>query len=164
MTPRPRRAQFALNDDGDDDSEREETRASRPVPVIVVQDAQTPPSRDTPRLGEEEKHVGFAPAALVDGQDESVKGRDEEGLTYPPSSPPKKDEKTGFESSKFKESDPDTPKTLKNRLPPLPSALAWITPHLNWKGFRPVVRASVAAWCGLILSAFSLPALPLSPY
>ncbi|KAK4050247.1 hypothetical protein OIV83_003568 [Microbotryomycetes sp. JL201] len=34
---------------------------------------------------------------------------------------------------------------------PLPRWLAWIPPHLNWKGIRPVVRASIAAWCGLLL-------------
>ncbi|KAM0786302.1 hypothetical protein ACM66B_001780 [Microbotryomycetes sp. NB124-2] len=34
---------------------------------------------------------------------------------------------------------------------PLPAWLAWIPPRLNWKGFRPVVRASIAAWCGLLL-------------
>lgn len=40
---------------------------------------------------------------------------------------------------------------LKRRLPPLPPQLAWVTPHLNWKGLRPVLRSSVAAWCGMLL-------------
>ncbi|KAK4049887.1 hypothetical protein OIO90_005276 [Microbotryomycetes sp. JL221] len=37
---------------------------------------------------------------------------------------------------------------------PLPSWLAWIPPHLNWKGLRPVVRSSIAAWCGVLLVLF----------
>lgn len=37
------------------------------------------------------------------------------------------------------------------RLPPVPAFLAWAPPHNNWKGWRPVIRATVAAWCGLLL-------------
>lgn len=33
----------------------------------------------------------------------------------------------------------------------VPLFLAWIPPHLNFKGMRPVIRSSVAAWIGLIL-------------
>lgn len=33
----------------------------------------------------------------------------------------------------------------------LPFFLAWIPPHFNWKGARPVIRSTVAAWCGLVL-------------
>ncbi|GAA6020046.1 hypothetical protein JCM10207_006768 [Rhodosporidiobolus poonsookiae] len=39
----------------------------------------------------------------------------------------------------------------KSHLPPLPGFMEWIPPHMNWKGWRPVIRSSVAAWCGLIL-------------
>ncbi|GAA5991944.1 hypothetical protein JCM11641_001599 [Rhodosporidiobolus odoratus] len=79
------------------------------------------------------------------------KGIAKEGheVTYPPSSP--RDGGKGFDADRFKEEDQDTPKTLKDRLPPLPSWMEWIPPHLNWKGLRPVIRASVAAWCGLLL-------------
>jgi hypothetical protein len=38
-----------------------------------------------------------------------------------------------------------SPSLLHKILPPLLSS------KLNWKGIRPVLRASVAAWCGLIL-------------
>lgn len=143
-----RRPQFIFDDDEGDDSERDESRA---VPAIVVQDAQTPPLESAPDLDEEERHVGWAPG--TEGKVEDEQGQETEG-TYPPS--PKKEEKSGFDSTKFDEEGVDeTPKTLKDRLPPLPSALAWIPPHLNWKGLRPVLRASLAAWCGLILSVFS---------
>lgn len=33
----------------------------------------------------------------------------------------------------------------------IPPQLAWLAPHLNWKGMRPVLRSSVAAWCGMLL-------------
>ncbi|BGP41609.1 hypothetical protein JCM10449v2_005600 [Rhodotorula kratochvilovae] len=58
---------------------------------------------------------------------------------------------TGFDRPEFAEPTETTPPALKRGLPPLPGFLAWAKPHLNWKGLRPVVRASLASWCGLVL-------------
>lgn len=74
--------------------------------------------------------------------------------TAPPSAKTEGEGK-GFDRPEFAQPEETTPPALKRRLPPLPGFLAWIKPHLNWKGMRPVVRASVASWCGLLLSAFS---------
>lgn len=57
----------------------------------------------------------------------------------------------GFDRPEFADEPETTPPTAR-RLPPLPGFLAWIKPHMNWKGWRPVIRASIAAWCGLLLS------------
>lgn len=47
------------------------------------------------------------------------------------------------------DADDNKPPAKKPRT--VPSFLAFIPPHLNWKGWRPVIRASVSAWCGLLL-------------
>ncbi|GAA6035596.1 hypothetical protein JCM8097_004920 [Rhodosporidiobolus ruineniae] len=162
-TPPSRRPRFTLNDDEDDDSEREHDEPSSPpaVPAIVVEDV--PPRRDP---GEEERHVGFggasvAPTPIVEVPDVHVEGeKREEELqangngkeTYPPSSKEEKSKKKeGFEAANLDEKDPSEKKTWTDRVPFLPGAIAWADPHLNWKGLRPVVRSSVAAWCGLVL-------------
>lgn len=76
--------------------------------------------------------------------------------------PPSKDEVDGkgFDRPEFAQPPETTPPALKRKLPPLPGLLAWVKPHLNWKGFRPVIRASVASWCGLLLSASFSPPHP----
>ncbi|GAA6062092.1 hypothetical protein JCM10212_002342 [Sporobolomyces blumeae] len=33
----------------------------------------------------------------------------------------------------------------------VPESFAWVPSKLNWKGLRPVVRSTVAGWCGLLL-------------
>ncbi|GJN90426.1 hypothetical protein Rhopal_003437-T1 [Rhodotorula paludigena] len=72
--------------------------------------------------------------------------------------PEKKEEKEqdrkkerGFDRPEFADEPETTPPAARRRLPPLPGFLAWIKPHMNWKGWRPVIRASIAAWCGLLL-------------
>ncbi|GAA5958870.1 hypothetical protein JCM10213_009045 [Rhodosporidiobolus nylandii] len=153
------RPQFTL-DDGDEDSEPEEHGHERRVPSIVV-DTPQDTAASVRDLGEEERHVGFAGKKGTPEKREKRKdGAEGEAevevdVTYPPPRAKEKDEKKGFEADKFKETEPeddeDKAKTLWSRLPPLPGYLAWIPPHLNWKGLRPVVRASVSAWCGLLL-------------
>ncbi|GAA5852185.1 hypothetical protein JCM8547_006692 [Rhodosporidiobolus lusitaniae] len=157
MTASSRRPRFTLDDDDNNDSEREPSRQEPVVPAIVVDKA--PSGRDED-LGDEERHVGFArreeevaptptvdEEATADGQGRSAGAKietKEENVDF------FSKEKTPFESSEFKQDDIETPKTLKDRLPPLPEFLAWIPPHLNWKGMRPVIRSSIAAWllCG----------------
>lgn len=74
------------------------------------------------------------------GGDDSESQRKNE--TYPPQSSP------SFE----RPSSPPTPARKSwFHADSLPFFLAWIPPHATWKGMRPVIRASLAAWCGLLL-------------
>ncbi|GAA6054812.1 hypothetical protein NBRC10513_007431 [Rhodotorula toruloides] len=131
-------------------------------------------------LDREERHVGFAkgadtviPRDAVSDQDERVgrgdgfvaqevneDGREREragGLreqSEGTSKEVKKDPAAPFDKPEFAAPAGSTiPVALKRKLPSLPGFLsfAWVKPHLSWKGFRPVVRASVAGWCGLLL-------------
>lgn len=140
-------------------------------------------------LDREERHVGFAkgadtviPRDAVSDQDERVgrgdgfvaqevneDGREREragGLreqSEGTSKEVKKDPAAPFDKPEFAAPAGSTiPVALKRKLPSLPGFLsfAWVKPHLSWKGFRPVVRASVAGWCGLLLSASSSSASP----
>ncbi|GAA5894372.1 hypothetical protein JCM6882_007642 [Rhodosporidiobolus microsporus] len=179
MAASQRKPRFTLSDDDDDDSERErdDQPQSPGVPAIVVDgEKERQPQREAKNLGEEERHVGFggeevAPTPVIhistdadrpsDGAGSgSTNGKSKKTFPPSPSTPPSpkkdketdtKDDKKGFEAENLKEEDTQTTKGIKDRLPPLPEFLAWIPPNLNWKGARPVIRASTAAWCGLLL-------------
>lgn len=82
------------------------------------------------------------------GSDPALREKREHGR-YPPStsrSPTPNQTATTAET----ESAPTRVDRLKKRLLAI-SWLAWIAPHLCWRGWRPVIRASIASWCGLIL-------------
>lgn len=61
--------------------------------------------------------------------------------------PPSSDQHT---KDSYPPSVPPTCVSLLHRLLAI-DELSWITPHLNWKGLRPVVRGSVALWGGFLL-------------
>ncbi|GEM08584.1 brefeldin A sensitivity protein-related, DUF2421 containing protein [Rhodotorula toruloides] len=131
-------------------------------------------------LGREERHVGFAKGAatvipsaiakhqgeragedggfVAQGVDEDVRERERAGQAFEPSNRTSKegerDPAAPFDEPEFVAPAGSTiPVALKRKLPSLPDFLsfAWAKPHLSWKGYRPVVRASVAGWCGLLL-------------
>lgn len=47
--------------------------------------------------------------------------------------------------------DPKKPERTAAPPPWLKDTYSWIRPHLDWKGMRPVLRSSAAAWCSLLL-------------
>lgn len=161
-----RRPRFSLADDTDDEEDvqrpsRNETSPRHPPSIVISGDAgRRSESRD--------RHVGFAPAPVIDetpapGDATPTLEREREGGTDPEKkSPPSSSENSypptgrhAFDKPEFATQPPGPPPAKnqkKSRMPALPGFMAWIPPNLNWKGFRPVVRSSIAAWCGLLLS------------
>ncbi|GAA6054703.1 hypothetical protein JCM3770_000038, partial [Rhodotorula araucariae] len=74
-----------------------------------------------------------------------------EDALYPPHAEKDKRDHAGYDRPEFAPPQEPTPAARKGRMPPLPGFLMWVKPHLNWKGLRPVIRASLASWCGLVL-------------
>ncbi|GAA5893885.1 hypothetical protein JCM5296_004627 [Sporobolomyces johnsonii] len=170
MTTPHRRPRFTLGDE--DDSDHDNHTGNGGVPRIVLQDAQRTAQHEKDANGssrDEERHVGFAAQPVVQGEADglrrtpAIKERESVGFTtrpferasssstYPPSSP---DRRPSHEETPLTK--PSAPPTFASKLesfftPRVPPALAWIPPKLNWKGLRPVVRSSIAAWCGLLL-------------
>lgn len=155
---------FTLAGDSEDElSPIESPVGRRPprAPRILVNDA--PPGENG------RNHVNFAAAPTPDDAfpaqatlgvraDELEKDAQPDKASVPetsePSCPPT--ERIPSDPPHPARDSPPPAKTSKKRrkLPPLPSALAWIPPQLNWKGLRPVIRSSIAAWCGLLLREF----------
>jgi len=163
MTSKPH---FVLDDDNDEDSEVEQQHQR--LPRIVVGEPVAPSSRSSRRgsRDEEERHVGFAvepPKTVREGgwsdrrnEDEPEQERSKEKHTYPPSS-----SSPDRSSSERTRVSPETKTTtkgkgwttkLKGHSPSVPESLAWVPSKLNWKGLRPVIRSTIASWCGLVLS------------
>ncbi|GAA5833075.1 hypothetical protein JCM11251_006506 [Rhodosporidiobolus azoricus] len=181
MHPTSRKPRFTFEDDDEDSERDEGSPRDVPTIVVEEEDqqrerkeAKLEEERHVGFGGEEIVptpviRVPATPAleeTLQGGRSHTTASNDNDKGTYPPSpSAPAPGEpvaqstekekagckKKGFEGDHFKEDDTQTKKSIKARLPPLPEWLAWIPPNLNWKGARPVIRASVAAWCGLLL-------------
>ncbi|GAA5852458.1 hypothetical protein JCM9279_003454 [Rhodotorula babjevae] len=102
--------------------------------------------------GEGARAAGYPPAPRRASSD-TTSHRHGESSDETATAPPHKNEVEGkgFDRPEFAQPPKTTPPALKRKLPPLPGFLAWVKPHLNWKGLRPVIRASVASWCGLLL-------------
>lgn len=165
-----RRPRFRIADDSDDDEDDTGTNfpdeSGPPPPLQSALNGHG--SRDSEG---HERHVGFAAAPVFnDGRDPgpgqaasplAEKDKRDGGADLEKQSPPSSSSKdsyppTGrkaFDGPEFATKSPPEPPSKKSRLPPLPGFMAWIPPNMNWKGFRPVVRSSIAAWCGLLLSA-----------
>lgn len=162
-----RRPRFSLADDTDDDEDvqtrsRNETSPRHPPSIVISGE----PSR---RSESRDRHVGFAAAPIINETPTPEDAapaleREREGGTDPEKkSPPSSSENSypptgrhAFDKPEFATQPPGPPTAAKekkkSRLPALPRFMAWIPRNLNWKGLRPVVRASIAAWCGLLLS------------
>lgn len=166
MTSRDRnKPHFVLDDDNEDDSEVEQSRQTPPRIVVEEPQASNRSSRRGSR-DEEERHVGFAPEAVLGRDDEARREtrnidlqqqeedkQSKENHTYPPSSP---DRPSHASDSSTAASPPPPPSTwsskIKDRSPGIPESLAWVPSKLNWKGLRPVLRSTIASWCGFVLS------------
>ncbi|GAA5902566.1 uncharacterized protein JCM6883_007168 [Sporobolomyces salmoneus] len=166
---RRNKAQFDLDDDHDDDSEVEQLEQR--LPRIIVDEAVSPSNRSSRRgsRDEEERHVGFAADPETgrdnggwtsrhhEGEQELGQSRNsKEKHTYPPSStteepsPTSSNSGTGA-SGKNTSSKKSWSKKLGGHSPSIPESLAWVPSKLNWKGLRPVLRSTIASWCGLVL-------------
>jgi hypothetical protein len=165
-----RRPRFSLADDTDDDEDvqtpsRNETSPRHPPSIVISGEASR-------RSESRDRHVGFAAAPIINetpspGDAAPSLEREREGGTDPEKkSPPSSSENSypptgrhAFDKPEFATQPPGPPpaqkEKKKGRLPALPGFMAWIPRNFNWKGFRPVVRSSIAAWCGLLLSEFS---------
>ncbi|GAA5921957.1 hypothetical protein JCM1841_005015 [Sporobolomyces salmonicolor] len=169
MTAPHRRPRFTLGEE--DDSDHDDRPENGGVPRIRVEDAQRTGQHEKEASNnsrDEERHVGFAAQPVVEGEANGVRRtngtkerengsfstrpfeRAPSSSTYPPSSPDRRPSHAETPPAK-----PSAPPTFASKLEafftPIPPALAWIPPKLNWKGLRPVVRSSIAAWCGLLL-------------
>lgn len=171
MTSNRNKPHFVLDDDNDEDSEAEQSQVR--LPRIVVEEAAVPSSRASRRgsRDEEERHVGFAEdpetgrdgggwrenndADLGLGREEEERGK--ERHTYPPSSTtarPSPTTSNGSNDSTGKRTSKSRPRwteKLKGHSPAIPESLSWVPSKLNWKGLRPVLRSTIASWCGLVL-------------
>ncbi|GAA5961874.1 hypothetical protein JCM8115_001452 [Rhodotorula mucilaginosa] len=161
-----RRPRFSLADDTDDDEDvqtpsRNETSPRHPPSIVISGEASR-------RSESRDRHVGFAAAPIINetpspGDAAPSLEREREGGTDPEKkSPPSSSENSypptgrhAFDKPEFATQPPGPPpaqkEKKKGRLPALPGFMAWIPRNFNWKGFRPVVRSSIAAWCGLLL-------------
>ncbi|GAA5957141.1 hypothetical protein JCM21900_003109 [Sporobolomyces salmonicolor] len=169
MTAPHHRPRFTLGEE--DDSDHDDRPENGGIPRIHVEDAQRTVQHEKEASNnsrDEERHVGFAAQPVVEGEANGVRGtngtkerengslstrpfeRAPSSSTYPPSSPDRRPSHAETAPTK-----PSAPPTVASKLEafftPIPPALAWIPPKLNWKGLRPVVRSSIAAWCGLLL-------------
>jgi len=159
---------FVLDDDNEVDSEAEQRRQAPPS-IVVEEPGRSNRSSRRGSRDEEERHVGFAPEAVFGRDDEARREtrnngaidlqqqvedkQSKENHTYPPSSP---DRPSHASDSSTAGSPPPPPSTwsskIKDRSPGIPESLAWVPSKLNWKGLRPVLRSTVATWCGFVLS------------
>ncbi len=149
----------AHDDDSDDDNDINEG-----PPTIIINDASPRPDQPAPAessAASSEDKPPSKPQAVVDkvrdpNNEKATETEDpiQAAQTYPPG---QKNETTAQQANPADPSAdagaPASPahQSWRAKLPPVPAALAWVTPRLNWKGFRPVLRASISAWCGLIL-------------
>lgn len=172
-----RQPRFVVADDSSgDESGREAHQPSPPPPAIVIdggasrKDEIRSSSNHVgfvePPLQEKQPDHGAAAANAADMQDGGERQRADPEKSSPSdfsadsSYPP-----TGRQAFDRPEFDTEPPleanaHAKKSRLPPLPEFLAWIPPHLNWKGWRPVIRSSLAAWLGLLLSKCTIVCSP----
>ncbi|GAA5882877.1 hypothetical protein JCM16303_006623 [Sporobolomyces ruberrimus] len=172
MTSRAERStkpQFVLDndetDDHDEDSEVDQ-RGCR-LPRIVVDGAGTERRRrESQEEEQEERHVGFVDDALNAKEERDLERglpREEptkESHTYPPNSKNSLDRPSPTVSNRDSTDSNPSSKTatstkkwtdkLRGHSPSIPESLAWVPSKLNWKGLRPVVRATIASWCGLV--------------
>ncbi|GAA6024554.1 hypothetical protein JCM11491_000604 [Sporobolomyces phaffii] len=141
---------FVLDGNDDDDSEddgRTDSRSTRrrtTLPSIVVQRDNGRPPRDD-NSDDDERHVGFAPterdarSTKATTTDRRARSSNDDDDTYPPPPPRPR---------------PTTPPRSRNKWTRsmIPESLAWVPSKLNWKGLRPVVRATIASWAGVVLT------------
>ena len=164
MVPPPisgsHKPRFSLGNHNDDDDDSDDDIPT--PPKIVINDAsprpgqqQSEPTQESGRPASDDKTEKLADKVRDPNNEKAIETDDpiQAAQTYPPG---QKNEASAAQANPADPS-PDAgaaapgAKTWRARLPPVPAALAWVTPRLNWKGFRPVLRASIAAWCGLIL-------------
>lgn len=172
MTSRvSRHPRFSLEDDDEQDSE------SEGPPAIIINDEGEAVARNQVKRSDSEREASRDATERRDGSPPSLgrakgaaAGLEEKDTTnshsfpssnlpstaekkdddsYPPEpspqhSPSRPHSHDGPADTPVKQ-DQTTSSFLHRLLPPLLSS------KLNWKGIRPAVRASVAAWCGLIL-------------
>lgn len=150
----PHRTRFSLGNDTDrdDDTEDEDSHGAVP-PAIVINDG---PLTSVPSTSSRTLAPPHTLAATQTTLSEKQPHKEEPASAptkeaYPPQPSEPKQSGTDFAAPPDPEPAQPTAKSWRRRLPGLPSALAWIPPKLNWKGYRPVLRSSIAAWCGLIL-------------
>lgn len=173
--PRPH-AHFALGTDGDETEQESDVEGMEMPPKIVVESARKvgggteegekergnafseedgpPAALGAPRVGVEDLKNSNGHPATTDGPAKNAEEKQADEYPPPPSTPHSRSrEPPTLPPEPTKATAPaDAPSSrFAKILLPLPEPLQWIEPHLNWKGWRPVVRASVAAWCGLIL-------------
>ncbi|GAA5954631.1 hypothetical protein JCM3765_003834 [Sporobolomyces pararoseus] len=171
MTSNRNKPHFVLDDDNDEDSEAEQSHSR--LPKIVVEETVAPSSRSSRRgsRDEAERHVGFAEdpetgrddGGWTERYDEDLElgrkleDRGKEKHTYPPSSTtarPSPTSSNGSNDSTEKRTSKRNPRwtdKLKGHSPAIPESLSWVPSKLNWKGLRPVLRSTIASWCGLVL-------------
>lgn len=163
--PGSHKARFSLGNDNDhDDSEDEnDSQINHGPPKIIINDASPRPDipdSARPSTTSDSKSTITPPKSLSekvrDPHNEKASETEnpiQAAQTYPPgqanegtakqANPADSSPNAGAVSAKSK--------TWRDKLPPVPATFAWVVPRLNWKGFRPVLRASISAWCGLIL-------------
>ncbi|KAM0749705.1 hypothetical protein T439DRAFT_326581 [Meredithblackwellia eburnea MCA 4105] len=76
--------------------------------------------------------------------------------SYPPNQqPPTKsetpDQDTKQQPSANKSESNSKSKSKSKSKRALPQSIAWVSPHLSYKGLRPVIRASISAWIGVLI-------------
>lgn len=168
--PGAHKPRFSLGNANDDDSDDDNDVNDGP-PTIIINDASPRPDQPQPQSepAPAPSQQPSAPSERPKSKPQAVadKARDPDNekvtetddpiqaaQTYPPG---QKNETTAKQANPASDSpdagapQPSHGSSWRDKLPPVPAALAWVTPRLNWKGFRPVLRASISAWCGLIL-------------
>ncbi|KAI5478848.1 hypothetical protein MNV49_004580 [Pseudohyphozyma bogoriensis] len=86
-----------------------------------------------------------AEGAAGENENGKEKEKEKEEPTYPPTSSP-------TQSPQETTDDAAPPASKRRKMSDyLPSALGWTKPHLTPKGWRPVMRSAISAWCGLLL-------------
>ena len=157
---RQRHPRFTIDDDDHESGTDTPARASTPDAGLRdeqkrAHDGDAFSEKRTEELKADERTGGTGKAAEAFGE---ADGSSEEAVApekredYPPSTSHSRSEDASpaATAEASTETTPNRLSRFRQRLLAT-SWLSWVEPHLCWRGMRPVVRASIASWCGLIL-------------
>lgn len=154
-----RHPHFTLDDDQSPDTDDVESPPIIVVDAEAAEDGQQPGDRPDAAAALSQDHFGSPANVHADPEPDSNAGyppkpREKRTQSVPDEIPDKvggtKDSATAHGSllHRFQHA---IIGTFDQKQWKPPHYLEWTVPHLNWKGIRPVVRSSVAAWAGLTL-------------